>query len=164
MEEIENDVGYRDDELFGGDGETGLKNIISYETFELGNDDILDYCLKNFNLPDSIKNDISNTLNTDKSKIQKEQIDNLINRLLVSLSILEGKELTRGLWLCDSAEDVYNSYEVDMGEFDSFEDYEENITIYRKGLKIDDLGKDGSLYAYTEDEFNNKFIADMGED
>ncbi len=153
---MENDLGYRDDNLFG-EGVTDLRKIMVFEIQELENSGILNYC-ETLPISDSLKSKMDGFL---ERKHTAKETESLVDSLVEELCKISGKNLTHGLWLCDKPEYVYNSYVKDMGEYDSFDDYKDNITIYCKGFKIDDVGQDGSLFAYTEDEFNNAYVAQL---
>lgn len=122
---------YRSEECYGS-GERETRKVIAYETNELGNTDIWEYCIKHYALSETTKMRINIVLNDPYNENNtKLAIDSLIKEL----SWLYGKEPRYCVWLTD---------------FDScVELYGEPTTkCLASNIVLSDLGEDGMLYAY----------------
>lgn len=137
-------VGYRSDEAYGSNV-SKIEDVLDFEINELGNEDILDYIKDNYNI------------HIDYSKTSKNNITDIVNQLRKKV----GKNITRCLWLCDNIEDVVNNY-LDLDKIEYYNE-QDALTRYISQYKISDivlsdLSEDGKLYAYTENEWKNRFI------
>ncbi|HUU53136.1 MAG TPA: 2'-5' RNA ligase family protein, partial [Candidatus Bathyarchaeia archaeon] len=119
----ENITGYRSEEV-SGEGHRDIKNVVRFETEELGNEDIIDTL-------------IDKGIIKDKSELQP-LIDNL-----------EKQGFKEVVWLSDSPQDV-----VDVYSFEDRPITPESIERYdiEDGVVISDLGRDGKLVAYKPDK------------
>lgn len=148
------ELGYRDDGLFGGDGPRDLIDVMSYEISDLGNDNSLYYCIGHYDLGEECVNKIHAILKKREEvrgvEEEKEWKENLLMPILTDYLIpeicrLTRKELKYCLWLCDSPEQVKDSYSLEGDEIDFV------ISSYKKSnVILDDVGSDGKLYAYED--------------
>lgn len=121
--------GYRCDSLYGS-GITDAITIIKYETEEMRNSDILDYCSEKYGIEKSIG-----------------------SLILFLIDKFDTSELN-ALWLCDNITDVLNSYiENEVNSYLSHIDDDSaltyNITAYRipeNAIIVSDLNEGGKLY------------------
>lgn len=138
----EADVGYRYEGLYGS-GVRSLRDIVSYEVLELGNDDILDTVLGSFAMAPSDRKAVQDALDGkgDRGEAVKACL-RAIRR--------EYPNAKYALWLCDSPEDVISSYSEDGDDGEQIS--RDDIDAYPKGLPkpISDLGDEGKLWAYND--------------
>ena len=141
-EDINKKFGYRHE--FDDGHEIDLRNVIEFETAELYNVDILETILNNFEVDNKelVQEVIDNIEDIDEDKIQ-EAIDECIKAIHKKYP-----DAKYCLWLCDSEEDVYNSY------IEPFEHNDEDIDYSKYQIEYDtpisDLGTEGSLYVYSK--------------
>lgn len=135
-------VGYRYEGLYGS-GVRSLRDIVTYEVLELGNDDILDTVLGSFAMAPSDRKTVQDALDGKGSRGEA------VKACLRAIR-REYPNAKYALWLCDSPEDVVSSYseDGDGGEQISRDD----IDAYPKGLPkpISDLGQEGKLWLYND--------------
>ena len=116
---------YRTEEC-GGSGVRDLESIIKFEIFELGNTDILDYILKNYDLK-NVLGSFANTIqtmrelckgeNTNDSEALtrvvtaygKTMIDKFVESVITMVKLITKKDVKYGLWLA-SKNAVINRY------------------------------------------------------
>jgi hypothetical protein len=147
------ELGYRDNDIFG-DNITDIAAVCVYETCELGNTDIIDYCIANYDLSGELVNKLENSIS---NKNEYTFNDELAKEMLNEIGTKFGKNLVKCLWLCDSSQDVVDTYLDEDADAS-------NICVYRKSnIKLNDLGTDGSLYAYTDLEFDKAYIGYVDE-
>ena len=135
-------VGYRYENLFGS-GVRSLRDIVTYEVLELGNDDILDTVLGSFTMAPSDRKAVQDALNGKDCR--KKAVESCLKAIRE-----EYPNAKYALWLCNSPDDVISSYseDGDDGEQISMDD----IDAYPKGLPkpISDLGDEGKLWVYND--------------
>lgn len=139
---------FRNDTCYGA-GVVDLFDIIYYEVTELGNTDIIDYCLSHYNLSDSTKSkllaiedavDGYNLANDDENPAYDEflLVKDGITSLLEEMSVMAGKCLKYGLWLADK-DKVIELYD---GNDSNISEYEVSDVI------LSELIDDGTLFGY----------------
>jgi hypothetical protein len=137
-------IGYRCEEAFG-DGVTDLIKVMAYETFELGNSDILEYVSMHYLEDGELKDECLSMIQEledngyvdDMFEDEKEEfMGKLVNEINKKLNM----ELKSCLWLA-SLDTVKDYYCQNMDSF-FIKSYETSNAI------ITDLGYDGALYAY----------------
>ena len=150
-------VKYRTEQLYGS-GYRDLKEVISFEIFELGNDDIpltilsllTDECKvkASEDLRNMIKELTEWRLTNEQTSFDKDQfIVNLIN----IINEFYGKEIKYCLWLSDSCEDIISNYSLDPYYDEEKKDYFYEFHAYEDSeVILSDLGNCGKLYRYTE--------------
>ena len=137
---------YRSENV-SGSGERGVLPVIMYETFELGNTDILDYFIKHH--PGS---DLSERCRTVSESLQEacelnllyEEEKKLIEDVVAAVSAETGKDIRYVLWLTDPEYILELYLHLDVGEETYLDGYEESDVIFS------DIGPDGTLYGYEE--------------
>lgn len=154
---------YRTEEC-GGSGVRDLESIIKFEIFELGNTDILDYILKNYDLK-NVLGSFANTIQTMRELCKSENaddsealtrvvtaygktmIDKFVESVITMVKLITKKDVKYGLWLA-SKNAVINRYSSlpenghDNVSSDNVEMYETSDVI------LSDLGYEGILFAY----------------
>ena len=150
-------VKYRTEQLYGS-GYRDLKEVISFEIFELGNDDIpltilsllTDECKvkASEDLRNMIKDLTEWRLTNEQTSFDKDRfIVNLIN----IINEFYGKEIKYCLWLSDSCEDIISNYGLESYYDEEKKDYFYEFHAYEDTEAIlSDLGNCGKLYGYTE--------------
>ena len=133
--------GYRDNHIFG-DGVRKLEDVVRHEIFDLGNTDIPETLLQNWDLSDEQKN----VLETLIQEVEDEADCDIYYYMEEVPKIIRSKypNAEYCLWLCLSPEDVRNSYL--NGEDGDIEKY-----MIECPEPISDLGKDGLLFVYSKD-------------
>lgn len=142
-------VGYRSETLFGS-GEIDPKEVSFFETRDLGNSDIPQYIL-NFhreNLDDKeieyLTEIILHSAIPD-FEIDKQYFQGIIEK------VVKGRNYCK--WLCESPEDVYDSYVNYPGAHNKVEyaEFVETVTAYdvpEDAIILTDLGTEGALYCW----------------
>lgn len=137
---------YRNDTCYGA-GVISLFDIIYYELTELGNQDIIDYCLCHYNLSESTKDILrriegmvccyfeNNTAEWPAYEVLF--IKNGITLLLEEISLEAGFCVKYGIWLADK-ETIIECYD---GNDDNISEYEVSSVL------LSDL-VDGKLFGY----------------
>ena len=150
-------VKYRTEQLYGS-GYRDLKEVISFEILELGNDDIpltilsllTDECKVKASeyLRNMIKELTEWRLTNEQTSFDKDRfIINLIN----IINEFYGKEIKYCLWLSDSCEDIISNYNLDPYYDEEKKDYFYEFHAYEDSeVIISDLSNCGKLYGYTE--------------
>ena len=121
---------FRNDTCYGA-GVIDLFDIIYYEVTELGNTDILDYCLEHYNLSDSTRvkllniEDIIGGCNIENNSENPAYDEFLlakdgITSLLEEVSEMAGKCVKYGLWLADKDKviELYDGNESNISEYE----------------------------------------------
>lgn len=156
---------YRTEEC-GGSGVRDLESIIKFEVFELGNTDILDYILKNYNLKNGLLlSSFTNTIQTMRELCKgknandsealtrvvtaygETMIDKFVESVITMVKLITKKDIKYGLWLA-SKNAVINRYSSlpENGHNDAPTD---NIEMYETSdVILSDLGYEGILFAY----------------
>ena len=155
---------YRTEQLWG-EGYRDAAKVMAHEVFELRNTDIIktlsETILKDTEmshllrvLGEEIENDcifigdngllydiVKNYSNDDKYKTLGSTF---FEEVLHTIKEETGKDIKYCLWLCDSPQDIINSYDInhELNE-NSFDCYEESDVI------LSDLGVEGKLYGYV---------------
>lgn len=151
------DVRYRT-ETFSGTGERDAVEVMAFETFELGNTDIL-YHLEQGLLHDSGELgvcclDFIEHLNNQGLIQDSEWVEfgfengiAFYKEVLAEIQRMTGFEIKYALWLADKdvvIDKGYDGYGLDMDSEDDFDCYEVGPVV------LSDLGSAGVLYGYTE--------------
>lgn len=144
-----NQVRYRT-EAFSGTGERVAAEVMAFETFELGNTDILEYLSRNIlKNPDSIEkcNSFIRELE-DNGFVDDMPTDDkteFFRQVLAEVEKETGVAVKYALWLADKNAVTNRAwYGRDMVHDEDFDCYEVGPVI------LSDLGYDGTLYGYTE--------------
>ena len=150
-------VKYRTEQLYGS-GYRDLKEVITFEILELGNDDIpltilsslMDECKMKASedLRNMIKDLTEWRLTNEQTSFDKDRfIVNLIN----IINEFYGKEIKYCLWLSDSCEDIISNYSLDPYYDEEKKDYFYEFHAYEDSeVILSYLGNCGKLYGYTE--------------
>ena len=143
-------------EQFSGEGYRNAAEVMAHEVFELQNTDIL-VALSNgilkgtqigtrmLLLIDGIEN---NTDDEDMNRFlddafEKEYVGVTYFRVVLNvIKRITGKDIKYVLWLCDSIDDVKNSYEFGDNVYTEFDEYETSDIV------LSDIGREGKLYGY----------------
>lgn len=134
---------YRNDSLYGS-GVTNLEEILCHEIGELGNTDILTYCLDNYDIPDNLTSLIDELIDAidECDDIDDSEIRDISRQLISCVSEECGVNCKYGVWGCTSRQDVIDLYE---GNDDNVSEY-----YIKKPVIFSDLGKDGILIGMEE--------------
>ena len=132
---------YRSESAYGS-GVRDIVDVLTYEIFELGNTDSLDYIASHYKL-DKDGRELLGRLQecwenyaSDSEDIQR----NCIAKLVGALNRYFGVELKYCLWLADlsAVSELYSDGETAIDAYGASQ------------YKLSDLGRDGVLFAYTE--------------
>lgn len=132
---------YRSESAYGS-GVRDIVDVLTYEIFELGNTDSLDYISSHYQL-DKDGQDLLTRLQecwevyaSDSEDVQHNSIAELVK----ALNRHFGVELKYCLWLADLSvvSELYGGNEADVDAYGASQ------------YKLSDLGRDGILFAYTE--------------
>jgi len=150
------DTGFRTDQLFNG-GYRDAAEVMAYEIFELQNADILETLrttiLKDTQIGTRMKpliDGIENNTNDEDINefldlaFKNKEAQLIYTRIVLSkIKSLTGKDIKYCLWLCDSVQDIRNSYEIEgQKPFQIFDEYETSDIV------LSDIGPEGKLYGY----------------
>lgn len=145
----QSNLGFRT-ESFSASGARNAVHVIAYETFVLGNSDILEYLLENYLTTESLRRECIKALRYLDS-FPKRQYRATSRQILIIRSILQevssktGMEIRYVLWLTtkEAATDPewYGKYMVDETDFDVYE---------TSSVILADLDRDGKLYGYSK--------------
>ena len=128
--------GYRNNSI--SSGVKSLSDIITYETCELYNEDIFDFMKKYYD-----DYNVDNLTTADSVDYTLQYLSTLLNTTVDNL---------KGVWLT-THQDVLDVYCPDGCDVDI-----ETVYIHEhKMIPISDLGRDGTLFVYIEDETKNNF-------
>ena len=118
-----------------GEGERRIKSVIAFETCELGNTDIWEYCLEHYALGETTKMRINGVL---EDPYNENNVRLAIDSLIADLTWIFGKEPRYCLWLSDweSVNEFYGSPTTKCLPSD---------------IILSDLGADGVLFAYHDE-------------
>lgn len=134
-------VEYRNGRLYGRE-ELDIYSVIAGEIIELGNKDIIDYCLNNYPLSSELKGRMSETLKEwdDYEELPEEDIILMIEDLVKEISHIFHMPIRYALWLAskEAVEELYDGNEDNISGY------------YVSDIILTDLGYDGRLYGYTE--------------
>ena len=157
------DTGFRCEEFFG-EGYRDAASVMAHETFVLDNTNILDYLIQSDIISNSTKEylRVYTTLmeegrlihtgyDTDYEEMlyrfrekEQERIE-FFQEVLSDIKEMTGMNIRFCLWLCDTPEDSFDSYNLDLqkkiNDF-SFDEYEKSTVV------LADIGKEGMLYGY----------------
>ena len=141
---------YRDNFIFGM-GVTDPLEVTFFETQNLGNTDIPEQLLR------------MNILNSDESRFMKQIIDGELDEIdkwyfqEIIQKVIGNRNTCR--WLCKKPEDVFEQYIAPMNNDLQYEDWLNSDThdlaeyyIPDNALVLSDLGKEGTLYCYRQNE------------
>ena len=136
-------------ERYSGSGVCDVKEVMKFEICTLGNTDILDYCLENYNFTPAFKKSLFKLRNfIEKNNIIDEIGDitkvryahHIIEQLIDEISINVGHPIRYAVWLADldTVREIY-----------SVSDSDEDIEAYETSdVVLSDLGEDGKLFGY----------------
>lgn len=136
---------YRNDDYM--DGSTfNIVDLMVYEITELGNTDILEYCVDHYDFSEVLKNKINKLIDDIANDDFLCTDDDVKYVESICTDIINGiQDLTRiyvqyGLWLANK-ETVYEIYDGTP----------DNISAYHTSdIILSNLGSDGILFGYTE--------------
>lgn len=135
-------------EQFSGSGVRDLKELLTFEIYELGNADFLSYAFEHFELDEPLKERIVTMIeylegiHMDISGKFHDEANQVVDLILDQIRKYTGINIRYGLWLT-SVDAIKSIYSFSIS--DSMEVYR-----YEPGLIISDVGFDGKLYAYEE--------------
>lgn len=153
-------IKYRSEELYG-EGYRDAAAVMAYEVFVMQNTDILETLSKGI-LKDTeeglklkfLMKVMQEEFESDAHEIfldeafHDENVRNdYMKAVLQAISNVTGKEIRYCLWLCDSIEDIKNSYESDFLDttLTLFDGYESSDIV------LSDIGVAGKLYGYENE-------------
>lgn len=121
------------------DSERNIYKVLDFEINELGNNDILEYCLDNYNLSEELKERINDFFDNREDDVLTD--NTLIKDLINEISKLTGKKLKYCIWLAskEAVEELYDGKE----EGNKIEEYD-----ISDGVILSDLDFDGKLFAF----------------
>lgn len=127
-----NQIMYRDENIYGS-GINDILDVISYEVYELGNTDILEYCLDHYVEDKNLKNRITDLVNNLENYSDLD-VFNLVQDLVVEINYQIKSDLKYCIWLASeqAVKDLYdgsniNAYYIsDIAEED-FNNYNNDI-------------------------------------
>ena len=129
---------YRSEES-GGSGVRDVIDIMTFEIFELGNTDILDYTLENYLQYTNIQETVERLID-DVTAFSINEVEKICKLIIKEINTQTDHNLKYGLWLAD-----YDRVK-DMYAYD-----ESSIEAYKvSDIILSDLGIDGILFAYDE--------------
>lgn len=151
-------MGYRTEQLYGENHYNPIE-VMTHEVFELGNTDILDTLASTILQNSPLKEKLTQISNVINKTINDENINNFCDAvtnnpiighgffqaILSEIKNITGKQINYVLWLCDTIDDIIESYEQnDMEEtmLTIFDKYDNGFVI------LSDIGKQGKLYGY----------------
>ena len=136
------DIMYRSEET-GGSGVRDIIDVMTFEIYELGNTDILEYVYENYLTPETKKivREIIYEIDNGTSDIQEDEIISICESIIKEINEQTGHNLKYALWLAD--------YDIVMEIYS----YDENtIEAYKTSdIILSDLGRDGILFGYDEE-------------
>lgn len=129
---------YRSEECFGS-GVREIKAVIAYETSELGNSDIWEYCLEKYQLSPRTRQLAAGIISTlDAGGCVFELLDEAIESLILDLTSSFGFEPRYCVWLSD-----YDSVSYYYGK--------PTTKCQPSSAILSDLEDEGTLYAYFDE-------------
>ena len=137
---IKSKYGYRT-ETFSGSGIRDIREVIYFETFELGNTCILEYLLS-LNIFNTPIQDMLLLLSDSNKEISEEDAKEFVDKLVSELEKRMGMKIPYALWL--TSESVVKSYYGK--DIQSKEDVDKYLV---SDIILADIGYDGTLYGYT---------------
>lgn len=165
-QELKN-VGYRYEHSLNPDRDA--LDVMTFELWELGNVDVVYYLCKELNkcFNENTMHELSCLYKAmghggcQPKGYHEVDVRNIYKEALKELSEYFKKDYINGyvVWLCDSAEEDYNSYcGYVCDENMSFQTFKSNISIWNKGLQLTMNEEDGNLFLYTEKEYLSSCI------
>lgn len=132
---------YRNNNAFGDNVRKPL-DVITYEVYELGNSDILEYCTEHYALSSELRNDIDDIID-NIDDIDEEDVITVIKKLLNELNVLYGKPIKEVIWLAslDAVNDLYDG-EEENSDIQSYS--------VEDAIILSNLGYDGLLFGFFE--------------
>lgn len=134
---------YRHNQSLGATPTDAL-SVLTFETRELGNTDVLEYCLEHYNFPStsgSLIEGLIRHINGDEGiTVSEDGYPFILDIMLDHIRKETGVNVKHVLWLA-SKQSVIDNYE---GTEDNIEAYETSPVI------LSDLGEDGILFGYAE--------------
>lgn len=137
-------IRYRTEDAFGEGLTDPVSTIMTYETYTLGNTDIVEYLMEHY-LQDNMEllksgQDIADEIENGL-EISEADIETFFKESLYEIQRKTGKNISHCLWLADK--DVVKSYYM--------QGYSCNMDGYHvSDIILSDLGYDGTLYGYEE--------------
>ena len=132
-------VGFRVNNLFG-DGIKEPLEVIVYEIYDLGNTDVLNTLANTLFKDTEFGCRLQSFCQVVEIGCEEKTIEIFVHKLIREVETKLGKELKSVLWLCDTVQDLVDSYEVQ--EDSVFSEYEDGFVV------LSDLGKQGKLFGY----------------
>ena len=159
--QIRQGVGYRSDFLFG-EGHTEAPAVLAHETFTMGNTDIIDMLADGILRGTEIGERLRHISEVISGKESDPDLEPFLDRaahddcdpeaealfrdeVLPAVSEVTGYDIRHVQWLCDSPDQVMDSYGY-LG--DATEDDIDEHPV--GGVLLSDLGEDGALWGYAE--------------
>ena len=129
-------------ESFQGSGVRDAVSVITYEICELGNVDVLNYCLGHYDLSRMHFDDTVRALrdSVDAGEyVDEYDVRPLVTDLLKHIESNTGYDIRYALWLA-GMDTVMSDYDGEEGRVDAYE---------CGPVVLSDLGWDGVLFGYT---------------
>ena len=136
------DIMYRSEET-GGSGVRDIIEVMTFEIYELGNTDILDYVCEHYLKPGTRKivQEFIYKVETGTEDIIEDDVIDICEIIIKEINEVTNHNLKYALWLADY-DTVMEIYSYD----------ESTIEAYKiSDIILSDLGKDGILFGYDEE-------------
>lgn len=133
---------YRSEDSYGS-GVRDIIQVMTYEIYELGNTDILEYVCEHY-LTGETKNVVTHliyTIENGEAELSENDIEDLCENIIDEINKKTNHNLKYALWLADKnvVEDMYADDELNIDAY------------YISDIILADLGYDGILFAYDEE-------------
>lgn len=127
-------------EYFSGEGKRLIKSVVAFETIELCNTDVWDYCLSHYQLSTETAAYAQSIVDSDSEGVclSYDFVDKAISLLIGDLTALFGWEPKYCIWLADY-DSVVRQYGIPTTKCQVSD------------VILSDLGDDGVLYAYPSE-------------
>ena len=143
-------------------------DVLTYENCELLNSDANEYIAKEYEdkLSDMVLEDLNElSRNIERCRqhnfleLNEKKIQLLYGQVLIELGRAFNKDYSgaKVLWLSDNQIEWENEYSSLIDN--DVENTEKYLDVWKTGLKIADGNLWGSLYLYTDEEFNNALVS-----
>ena len=138
------------------DSERKAIPVMLFEITELHNADILEYVKEHYEMPNILKKNIQEYIDTiDEIEEGDDIVEYMLKEIIGCIEDDTGRKIRYALWLADkeAVEELYDGDELDV--------YAYNVD---DALILSDLGYDGTLYGFEtmpepiEDELDEKFF------
>lgn len=136
------DIMYRSEDSYGS-GVRDIIQVMTYEIYELGNTDILEYVCEHYlsNETKQVVTQLIRVIENGENELSEQDIENLCIDIIDEINKKTNHNLKYALWLADKnvVEDMYADDELNID------------TYYVSDIILADLGYDGMLFAYDNE-------------